>query len=145
MKDKWKTEKTLVQFCFRHERKSVLHRIVTDNEKWIYFKNPKWRKSRVNPGQPSTSITNPDRFGKKAMPYVWWDQKGAVYHELLKLGETVNANRYRQQMINLNHALIQKRLEWARRHGKIILLHDNAGNNQHLAGSCYPNRRIHQT
>ena len=53
------------------------------------------------------------------------DQKGAVYHELLKPGETVNTNRYRQQMINLNQALIEKRPEWARRHGKIILLHDN--------------------
>ena len=29
-------------------------------------------------------------------------------------------------MINLNHALIEKRPEWARRHGKVILLHDNA-------------------
>ncbi|KAL6253754.1 hypothetical protein P5V15_015558 [Pogonomyrmex californicus] len=29
-------------------------------------------------------------------------------------------------MINLNHALIERRPEWARRHGKVILLHDNA-------------------
>ncbi|GFQ73297.1 mariner Mos1 transposase [Trichonephila clavata] len=28
-------------------------------------------------------------------------------------------------MINLNHALIERRLEWARRHGKVILLNDN--------------------
>ena len=57
---------------------------------------------------------------------VWWDQKGVVYHEFLKPGETVNTDCYRQQMINLNHALIEKRPEWARRHGKVILLHDNA-------------------
>ena len=31
-----------------------------------------------------------------------------VYHELLKPGETVNADRYRQQMINLDDALIEK-------------------------------------
>ena len=93
----------------RHERKSVLHRIVTGDEKWIYFKNPKRKKSWVNPGQPSTSTAKPDRFGKKTMLCVWWDQKGVVYHELLKPGETVNTDRYRQQMINLNHALIEKR------------------------------------
>lgn len=110
----------------RHERKSVLHRIVTGDEKWIYFKNPKRKKSWVNPGQPSTSTAKTDRFGKKALLCVWWDQKGVVYHELLKPGETVNTNRYRQQMINLNNALIEKRPEWARRHGKVILLHDNA-------------------
>ena len=57
---------------------------------------------------------------------VWWDQKGVVYHELLKPGETVNTDRHRQQMINLNHALIEKQPEVARRHGKVILHHDNA-------------------
>jgi len=29
-------------------------------------------------------------------------------------------------MIDLNRALIEKRPEWAKRHGKVILLHDNA-------------------
>ena len=29
-------------------------------------------------------------------------------------------------MINLNQALIEKSLEWAKRHGKVILLQDNA-------------------
>ncbi|MGR0227399.1 hypothetical protein, partial [Klebsiella pneumoniae] len=28
----------------------------------------------------------PDRFGKKTMLCVWWDQKGVVYYELLKPG-----------------------------------------------------------
>ena len=42
------------------------------------------------------------------MLWLCWDQKGVVYHERLKPGETVNTNRSRQEMINLNHALIQK-------------------------------------
>ena len=54
---------------------------------------------------------------------VWWDQKGVIYYELLKPGETVNIERYRQQMINLNQALCEKRPEWQH---KVILLHDNA-------------------
>lgn len=110
----------------RHERKSFLHRIVTGDEKWIYFENPKRKHSWVSPGQPSTSTAKPNRFGEKRMLCVWWDQKGIVYYELLKKGETVDTVRYRQQIINLNHALIEKRPEWARRHGKVILLHDNA-------------------
>ena len=56
---------------------------------------------------------------------VWWDQNSIVYYEVLKPGKTVNTQRYRQQMIHLNHALIEKRPEWAKRHGKVILLHDN--------------------
>jgi len=47
-----------------------------------------------------------------------------IYYELLKPGKTVNIER-RQQMINLNQALCEKRLEYQKRH-KVILLHDNA-------------------
>ena len=39
----------------RYKRKSFLHRIVTGDEKWIYFENPKRKKSWVTPGEPSTS------------------------------------------------------------------------------------------
>jgi len=110
----------------RHDRKSFLHRIVTGDEKWIYYENPKRKRSWVDPGQPSTSTARPNRFGKKAMLCVWWDQEGVVYHELLQPGQTVTADRYRQQVINLKNALLEKRPKWAKRHGKVILLHDNA-------------------
>ncbi|GFX47393.1 mariner Mos1 transposase [Trichonephila clavipes] len=30
----------------RHERNSFLYRIVTGDEKWIYYENPKWKKYR---------------------------------------------------------------------------------------------------
>ena len=63
---------------------------------------------------------------KKTMLCVWWDQKGVIYYELLKSGETVNTNRYRQQMIDLNRALREKRPEYGKRQHKVILLHDNA-------------------
>jgi len=77
----------------RQKRKSFLHRIVTGDEKWIYFQNPKRKKSCVDPVQPSTSSSRPNRFGRKTL-CVWWDQEGVIYYELLKPGETVNAHRY---------------------------------------------------
>ena len=100
----------------RYKRKSLLHRIVTGDEKWIY----------LAPGEPSTSTTRPNRYGRKTMLCVWWDQKGVIYYELLKPGETVNTERYRQQMIDLNQALREKRSEYQKRQHKVILLHDNA-------------------
>ena len=54
------------------------------------------------------------------------DQKGVIYYELLKPGETVNTERYRQQMIDLNQALREKRPEYQKGQHKVILLHDNA-------------------
>nr|KAF6378768.1 hypothetical protein mMyoMyo1_009678 [Myotis myotis] len=110
----------------QHKRKSFLHQIVTGNEKLIYFENPKCTKSWVDSGQPSTLTARPNRFGKKTMLCVWWDQEGVVYYELLKPGETINTDHYRQQISNLNYALIVERPEWVKRHGKVILLYDNA-------------------
>ena len=110
----------------RYKRKSFLHRIVSGDEKWIYFENPKRKKSWVDPGAPSTSTARPNRFGRKTMLCVWWDQKGVVYYELLKPGETVNAGRYQQQLIDLNRSLLEKRPEYQKRQHKVIFLHDNA-------------------
>ena len=45
---------------------------------------------------------------------------------LLKPGETVNTERYWQQMIDLNQALREKRSEYQKRQHKVILLRDNA-------------------
>ena len=49
-----------------------------------------------------------------------------IYYELLKPGETVNTERYREQMIDLNQALREKRPEYQKRQHKVILLHGNA-------------------
>jgi len=110
----------------RHKEKQFLYRIITGDEKWIYFDNPKRKKSWIDPGQPSVSQAVRTIHGNKALLCIWWDQKEAIYYELLKPGETVTGGRYRQQLIKLNRALKEKRPEWANRHNKVILLHDNA-------------------
>ena len=70
-------------------------------------------------------MRNEDR-GKPPKKFEDWDQKGVIYYELLKPGETVNTNRYQQQMIDLNRALQEKRPDYRRRQHKVIFLHDNA-------------------
>ena len=57
---------------------------------------------------------------------IWWDQKGVLYYELLKLGETINGECYRTQLIRLKRAIAEKRPEYATRHEAIISNHDNA-------------------
>ena len=57
---------------------------------------------------------------------VWWDQKAALYYELLKLGETINGERYRTQLIRLKRAIAKKRPEYATRDEAIIFHHDKA-------------------
>ena len=70
-------------------------------------------------------MRNEDR-GKPPKKFEDWDQKGVIYYELLKPGETVNTNRYQQQMIDLNQAPQEKQPYYRRRQHKVIFLHDNA-------------------
>ncbi|KAG5321128.1 MOS1T transposase, partial [Pseudoatta argentina] len=44
----------------RQKRKGFLHRIVTGDEKWIHYDNPKCRKSWGKPGHASTSSAKPN-------------------------------------------------------------------------------------
>ena len=110
----------------RQKRKGFLHRIVTGDGKWIFYDNPKRRKSWGLPGVPGPSTPKKNIHASKVMLCIWWDQSGAIYHELLKPSKTITGDRYRLQLIRLNRALKEKRPEWDGRHDKLILLHDNA-------------------
>lgn len=114
------------QLLQRQRRKGFLHRIVTGDEKWIHYDNPKRKKSWGPPGHQSTSTAKPNIHGSKLMLCIWWDQIGVLYYELLKPNETIDGQRYRLQLMRLSRALREKRQQFAERHDKIILQHDNA-------------------
>ncbi|GFW04243.1 mariner Mos1 transposase [Trichonephila clavipes] len=114
----------------RHKRKSYLHRIGTGDEKWIYFENPKRNRSYVDPGKPPKSTVRPNRFGRKTMLCIFWDQEGPIYYELLKPGETVNTDPYKQELLNLNDAILEIREQYKKQQHKVIFLDDNAPNHR---------------
>jgi len=101
-------------------------------------------------GAPSTSTARPNRFGRKTMLCIWWNQK--VWLWAIE-GETVNTKRYQQQLIDLNCSLLKKRSEYQKRQHKVIFLHDNAPIHtakpirdwKHSAGKFYLMRLTHQT
>ena len=117
---------TCEQLLQRQQRKGFLHRIVTGDEKWIHYDNPKRKKSYGYPGHASTSTAKPNIHGKKLMLCIWWDQLGVVYYELLEPSETITGALYRTQLMRLSRALRDKRPQYLERHDKVILQHDNA-------------------
>jgi len=104
---------TCEQLIQKQQRKGVLHRIVTGDEKWIFYDNPKKKKYYAKLGQSLlstlTSTPRPNIHGSK-MLCIWWNQKGLVYYELLKPGDSITGDRYRLQLIRLSRALREKRL-----------------------------------
>ena len=108
-----------MNYCFnRKTRKDFLHRIVTGDEKWIHYDNPKRRKSWSKPDHASISSSKPNNHGSKHLLCIWWDQQGVIYCELL----TTN---YRLKLRRLSRSLKEKRPLYAPRHDNVILLHDN--------------------
>ena len=102
-----------------------LHRIMTGDEKWVHYDNPRRRKSWGMLEHTSTSTARLNIDGAKVMLCIWWDQLGVVYYQLLKPSETITGDRYRTQLIHLSRALKEKRPQYQARHNKVILQHDN--------------------
>lgn len=68
----------------RHNRNGFLHRIVTIDEKWVHYENPKHKKLYGPPGHTPTMVPKRNLTPNKVMLCIWWDQQGVVYYELLK-------------------------------------------------------------
>jgi len=121
---------TCEQLIQRQQRKGFLHRIVTGDEKWIFYDNPK-KKKYAKPGQSlpstSTSTPRPNIHGSKIMLCIWWDQKGFVYYELLKPGDFITGDRYRLQLIRLSRTLREKRPEYEQRQIKLFFFMTTLG------------------
>jgi histone-lysine N-methyltransferase SETMAR len=113
---------TAVSLLTRFERKAFLYKIITGDEKWVLYDH---RKSWVKLGQPLTLTPKPNIHAKKVLLCTWWDIKGVVYYELLESGQTVNSERYQQQLIRLSDELEQKRPFTGHGTRKVILQHDN--------------------
>ena len=90
-----------------HKKKSFLHRIVTGDKEGSITQNIKGKISYVKPGQPAKSTAKPNIHNAKVMLCIWWDQKGVLYYELLKPGETIIGERYRTQLIRLTRAIAE--------------------------------------
>ena len=102
-----------------------IKRIVTCDEKWIFFNNPDRGRQWLSPGQSAESVVRQGRYDRKVMLCVWWNYKGLVHFELLKEGQTINSSLYSEQLErmldrleDLEPALVNRK--------RVLLQQDNA-------------------
>lgn len=109
----------------RHEREPFLKCIITCDEKWVLYNNPKQAYLWLSPDDPPKTIPKPPLHPKKLLLSVWWTMAGVVHHELLKAGETITADVYCQQLQRASQALLNKQPALVNRQ-QVLLLQDNA-------------------
>ncbi|CAD7004304.1 unnamed protein product [Ceratitis capitata] len=94
---------TAISLLRRIKNEPFLDRLVTGDEKW-------------------TAMFNAKEYGNR---HIWWDIRSVIYFELLPAGETITANKYCQQLVELKKAIDEKRPILANRKG-VLFHYDNA-------------------
>ena len=67
----------------KQKSQNFMWRLVTGDEKWIFFDNPKKDKSWVFPKKTPSKKPKRNIHGKKVLLSVFWDKKGVIFFELL--------------------------------------------------------------
>ncbi|GFX32786.1 histone-lysine N-methyltransferase SETMAR [Trichonephila clavipes] len=75
------------------------------DEKWVLYVNPKRRRQWFSPKEPPRTTAKPGLHPKEAL---LCGICGIIHFEVLKPGETVNADLYCEQLDQLNQSLIEK-------------------------------------
>jgi histone-lysine N-methyltransferase SETMAR len=110
----------------KHRKKPFYSKIITGDEKWVYFENPAHQKAWIDKDETPPMTPIPQKHGKKIMLCVWWDIHGIIYWELLEKDETINAERYSTQLTRLSQNLDRMRPWKGKGPRPVYLLHDNA-------------------
>ncbi|KAF2363477.1 Transposase type 1 [Trinorchestia longiramus] len=114
----------------RNTNDPFLDRIVTCDEKWVLYDNRKRSGQWLHRDEPPKYFPKPMLHQKKIMMAVWWSAIGVIHYSFLGVNETINAERYCNDLAVTHARLSEKRPALVNRRGP-ILLHDN--DRQHVA------------
>lgn len=114
-----------VSLLGRLNKETFLDCLVTGDEKWILYNNVQRKRTWKQTNECAGPMAKDNLHPEKVMLSVWWDCKGIIYFELLSIGQTINSDKYCQQLDNLKTEIQEKCPILANRKG-IVFHHDNA-------------------
>ncbi|KAF2353642.1 Transposase type 1 [Trinorchestia longiramus] len=109
----------------RNTNDPFLDRIVTCDEKWVLYDNCKRSGQWLDRDESPKHFPKPMLHQEKIMVTVWWSTIGVIHYSFLGVNETINAERYCNDLAVMHARLSEKRPALVNRRGS-ILLHDNA-------------------
>ncbi|KAF2345332.1 Transposase type 1 [Trinorchestia longiramus] len=109
----------------RNTNDPFLDRIVTCDEKWVLYDNRKRSGQWLDRDEPPKHFPKLMLHQKRIMVTVWWSAIGVIHYSFLGVNETINAERYCNDLAVMHARLSEKRPALVNRRGP-ILLHDNA-------------------
>jgi histone-lysine N-methyltransferase SETMAR len=109
----------------RHRNEPFLKRIMTCDEKWIFFDNTRRGGQWLDIDELPRHFPKQDLFPKKVMVSVWWGVTGIIHYSFLKRGKTITSESCSQELEIAYQKLERQSPNLANRKG-VILLHDNA-------------------
>lgn len=109
----------------RHENDSFLHRVVTCDEKWIYYNNNSRGRTWCGKGQAPQTVAKRTLTNDKVLLSVWWDCRGIIFYDFLPSGQTIDSDQYCVYLDQVQENLKRKRGYLLNRKG-VIFHQDNA-------------------
>ena len=109
----------------RHESDPFIDRIVTCDEKWIFYDNRRRSAQWLDKDEAPQQFPKPKLTQKKTLVTVWWSTAGVIHYDFLKRGETIHSDKYCLEITKMHETLSHKCPGLVHRKGP-LLLHDNA-------------------
>lgn len=100
-------------------------KIVTCDEKWVYWRNPDTSGQWLSQGQTAFPVAGRGQFEKKSMLCVFWNYEGVIHHEFVPDGTTINSDLYCEQLDRVYAKLSQLYPALVNRKG-VLFQQDNA-------------------
>lgn len=98
--------------CLRNTNDPFLDRIVTCNEKRILYDNHKRSGQWLDRDESPKHFPNPKFHQQKIMVTVWWPAIGVIYYSFLETNQSITAEIYCNQLVEMHAFLQEKTLLW---------------------------------